>query len=160
MSRSDPITHAMQAAMEGGVFPGAVLLVRLRGTPVYHQAFGCAALIPAREPARLETIYDLASLTKPLATTTAVLCLVQDGRLSVEDPLQKYLEELKGSAIGDATIYHLLTHSSGLPAWRPLYERIAEEDRRAPGFLGSPAAGQLALTLIKQEPLEAPARGG
>ncbi len=154
MSQSDPIANAMQAAVEGGVFPGAVLLVRLRGTPVYHRAFGCAALIPAREPARLETIYDLASLTKPLATTTAVLCLVQDGRLSIEDPLQKHVEELKGSAIGDATVYHLLTHSSGLPAWRPLYERIAEEDRRAPGFLGSPAAGQLALTLIKKEPLE------
>jgi len=144
----------MQAAVDGGVFPGAVLLIRLRGERVYHRAFGCAALIPAREPARLETIYDLASLTKPLATTTALLRLVQDGRLSIEDPLQKHLEELKGSAIGEATVYHLLTHSSGLPAWRPLYEQIAEEDRRAPGFLGSSAARQLALTLIMQEPLE------
>ncbi len=156
-THTDPIADAMQAAVEDGVFPGAVLLVRLRGTPVYHRAFGCAALIPAREPARPETIYDLASLTKPLATTTALLCLLQEGRLSVEDPLQKHLEELKGSAIGDATVYHVLTHSSGLPAWRPLYERIAEEDRRAPGFLGSPSARQLALTHIKQEPLEAPA---
>jgi CubicO group peptidase (beta-lactamase class C family) len=156
-THTDPIADAMQAAVEGGVFPGAVLLVRLRGTTVYHRAFGCAALIPAREPARLETIYDLASLTKPLATTTAALCLVQDGRLSLEDPLQQHREELKGSAIGEATVYHLLTHSSGLPAWRPLYERIAEEDRRAPGFLGSPAARQLALALIMQEPLEAPA---
>ncbi len=156
MSRPDPIANAMQAAVEGGVFPGAVLLVRFRGTPVYHRAFGCAALMPAPEPARLETIYDLASLTKPLATATVVLCLVQDGRLSIEDPLQKHLEELKGSAIGDATVFHLLTHSSGLPAWRPLYERIAEEDRRVPGFLGSPAARQLALALIKGEPLEAP----
>lgn len=154
--QTDPIADAMQAAVEGGVFPGAVLLVRLRGTPVYHRAFGCAALIPAREPARLETIYDLASLTKPLATTTAVLCLVRDGRLRLEDSLQRHLEELKGSAVGEATVYHLLTHSSGLPAWRPLYERIAEEDRRAPGFLGSPTARHLALTLIREEPLEAP----
>ena len=157
MSQSDRIANAMNAAVDGGVFPGAVLLIRLRGERVYHRAFGCAALVPVREPARLETIYDLASLTKPLATTTAVLRLVQDGRLSVDDPLQQHVEELKGSAIGDATVYHLLTHSAGLPAWRPLYERIAEEDRRNPGLLGSPAAEQMVLVLIKQEPLSAPA---
>jgi CubicO group peptidase (beta-lactamase class C family) len=157
MNQSDPIADAMQAAVEGGVFPGAVLLVRLRGATVYHRAFGWAALIPAKEPARLETIYDLASLTKPLATTTVVLRLIQDGRLSLEDPLQQHLPELKGGAIGEATVYHLLTHSSGLPAWRPLYERITEEDRRAPGFIGSPAARLLALTLIMKEPLETPA---
>lgn len=147
----------MNAAVDGGVFPGAVLLIRLRGERVYHRAFGCAALVPAREPARLETIYDLASLTKPLATTTAVLRLVQDGRLSVDDPLQQHVEELKGSTIGEATVYHLLTHSAGLPAWRPLYERIAEEDRRNPGLLSSPAAEQMVLALIKQEALSAPA---
>ena len=121
MSQPDPIAKAMHAAVAGGVFPGAVLHVRLRGQIAYHQAFGNAALIPAKEPARPETIYDLASLTKPLATATAVLCLVQDGRLSVDDPIQRHVEELKGSAIGHATVYHLLTHSAGLPAWRPLY---------------------------------------
>jgi len=156
MKPTDPIGDAMRTAVEGGVFPGAVLLVRLRGRIAYHQAFGSAALVPAREPASTETIYDLASLTKPLATSTAVLRLVQDRRLGVDAPLQKHVEELKGSAIGDATVYHLLTHSSGLPAWRPLYERIAEEDRRRPGLLGSPAAEGMALELIKQEPLATP----
>jgi CubicO group peptidase (beta-lactamase class C family) len=153
MSRPDPIANAMHAAVEGGVFPGAVLLVRLRGRIVYHQAFGSAALTPAREPASLETIYDLASLTKPLATTTAVLRLVQDGRVRLDDPLQRHVEELKESAIGEATVYHLLTHSAGLPAWRPLYEWIAEEDRRNPGLLGGPTADRMALELIKQESL-------
>jgi CubicO group peptidase (beta-lactamase class C family) len=156
MSHSDPIAKAMHAALEGGVFPGAVLLVCLRGRIVYHQAFGSAALTPAREPACLETIYDLASLTKPLATATAILCLVRDGRVSTDDPVQRHVEELKGSAVGEATVYHLLTHSAGLPAWRPLYERIAEEDRRTPGLLGGPGAVKMALALIKQEPLEAP----
>ena len=146
----------MHAAVEGGVFPGAVLLVRLRGRIAFHQAFGSAALIPVKEPARLETIYDLASLTKPLATTTAVLCLIQDGRLNVEDPLQRHVEELKGSAIGEATIYHLLTHSAGLPAWRPLYEQIAGTDRCTPGARGGPQAEQTALALIKQESLATP----
>jgi serine-type D-Ala-D-Ala carboxypeptidase len=156
MSQPDRIANAMNAAVDGGVFPGAVLLIRLRGERVYHRAFGRAALLPAQEPARLETVYDLASLTKPLATTTAVLRLVQDGRLSVDDSLQQYVEELTGSAIGDATVYHLLTHSAGLPAWRPLYEQIAGKDRCTPEAQGGPPAEQVALALIKQETLATP----
>jgi len=156
MSRSDPIADALDAAVAGGVFPGAVLHVRLRGASVYHRAVGSAAVIPVREPARPETIYDLASLTKPLATATAVLRLVQDGRVHVDDPVQRHVEELKGSAIGEATVHHLLTHSAGLPAWRPLYERIAEEERRTPGTMGGPAAQRMALALIMQEPLSTP----
>lgn len=153
MPADDPIAGAMQAALDEGVFPGAVLLVRLRGQIVYHRAFGLAACLPDQEPASVDTIYDLASLTKPLATTTAVLCLVQDGRLNVDTVIQEILGELGGSAIGRATISHLLTHRSGLPAWRPLYQRIAERDRAQPGFLGSEGAKQLALEMIRDEAL-------
>ncbi len=151
MNRSDPIARAMQAALETGVFPGAVLIVRLRGRVVYERAFGQAALIPGPEPATLATVYDLASLTKPLATATAVLLLIQERRLSLEQPVQDLLPELQGSGIGPATLLHLLNHSSGLPAWRPFYERIAERDRDQPGYLGSPAAKDLVLDLIRQE---------
>lgn len=156
MSASDPITTALQSAVETGVFPGAVLLVRLRGRLAYQRAVGCAALSPEREPASLDTVYDLASLTKPLATATAVLCLVQDGRLGLDEPLRNLLGELKGSPLGGATASHLLSHSSGLPAWRPFYERIAERDRAQPGFLGGAAAKRVALDLIRQEALVAP----
>ncbi len=161
MSTSDLIASAMQSAVEEGVFPGAVLLVRIRGLVAYNRAFGYAALIPHKEPASLDTVYDLASLTKPLATATAVLCLVQDGRLSLEDPLHDILEELKDREIGEATVFHLLNHSSGLPAWRPFYERIAEQDRTHPGFLGSQAARQAVLDSIGHESLVFPigARG-
>ncbi len=146
----------MQSAAETGVFPGAVLLVRVRGRLAYQRAVGCAALVPERELASLDTVYDLASLTKPLATATAVLCLVQERRLGLEEPLQNLLGELKGSALGGATASHLLSHSSGLPAWRPFYERIVERDRTQPGLLGSAAAKQVALDLICQEALVAP----
>jgi CubicO group peptidase (beta-lactamase class C family) len=156
MSASDPIANAMQSAVETGIFPGAVLIVRLRGRLVYHKAFGFAALIPEREPARLDTIYDLASLTKPLATATAALCLVQEGWLDLEEPLETFLGELHGTAIGGATVFHLLNHSSGLPAWRPFYERIAEQDGLHPGFLGSESARHMVLRLIRDEPLVAP----
>ena len=156
MSSPDPIDRAMQSAVETGVFPGAVLLVRVRGRSVCHRAFGCAALLPQREPALLNTLYDLASLTKPLATATAVLWLIQETRLSLDTFLDDVLTELKGSAIGRATVEHLLSHSSGLPGWRPFYERIAEQDRAQPGFLGSDAARDLTLHLIRDEPLSGP----
>ena len=153
---ADLITQAMQSAVGERIFPGAVLLVRFRGQLAYQGAFGCAALIPRSEPATLETIYDLASLTKPLATTTAVLCLIQDGTLRLEDALHAYFPELQGTAVGSTTVFQLLHHSSGLPGWRPLYEEIAEQERQHPGFLGSAAAGKLAAESIGREPLAYP----
>lgn len=156
MKPTDPIASAMQAAVKAGVFPGAVLLVRARGRIAYERAFGFASLLPREEAASLETVYDLASLTKPLATASAILCLVQDSRLGLDDPLDELLAELKGSAVGRATVSHLLNHSSGLPGWRPFYERIAEQDRVRPGFLGSVAAKELVLALIRDEDLVFP----
>lgn len=149
----------MQSALARGVFPGAVLCVRLRGATRYARAFGLAVIQPGPQPATLDTVYDLASLTKPLATATALLCLVQDGRLALEDPLVTHLPELRGRPLGEATIAHLLGHASGLPAWKPFYEEIAARDRTAPGFLGSPAARDLVLARIAEEPLaSAPGR--
>lgn len=153
---SDPVTGALFAAVESGVFPGAVLAVRVRGQVAYQQAVGNAALLPAPRPASLDTVYDLASLTKPLATATAVLLLVQAGRLNLDAPLERDLVELKGSPIGDVTVRDLLSHSSGLPAWRPYYERVAEQDQSRPGFLGSEAAKQLVLRCLRDEPFVYP----
>lgn len=161
MSQSDPITRALQSAVETGVFPGAVLLVRLHGQILYQRAVGRASLIPEKKPASPDTVYDLASLTKPLATATSILCLIQDGRLGLDDSLEQLLVELAGSPLGAATVAHLLTHSAGLPAWRPFYERIAPLPSHPPqggeggggGFLGSEQAKQLVLDLIRQEPL-------
>jgi CubicO group peptidase (beta-lactamase class C family) len=153
---ADLITNAMQSGVEERIFPGAVLLVRFRGHLAYQGAFGCAALIPQSEPTTLETVYDLASLTKPLATATAVFCLIQDGKLRLEDPLHTYFPELQGKAVGSATVFHLLHHSSGLPGWRPLYEEIAMQERQHPGFLGSEAARKFAVEYIGREPLVYP----
>lgn len=150
---ADLITNAMQSAVEERIFPGAVLLVRFRGQLVYQGAFGLAAVTPRFEPATLETMYDLASLTKPLATTTAALCLIQDGKLHLDDSLDIYFPELHGKEVGSATVFHLLHHSSGLPGWRPLYEDIAAQERRHHGFLGSTAARKFAVEYLGREPL-------
>lgn len=125
--RPDPIAETMQQGVEQGVFPGAVLLVEHKGRTVHHAAYGYACLAPEREPATVDTIYDLASLTKPIATATAVALLVADGRLGLDEPLERFVPELTQDALRQATIRHLLNHTSGLPAWRPFYERIVPD---------------------------------
>lgn len=122
----DPIDCAMQAAVDNGVFPGAVLVVRYQGATVYEKAVGRRSTIPLGPAVTAATVYDLASLTKPLATTTATLLFAQRQRISLEEPIENRLTELRGSAIGKVSLVDLLTHSSGLPGWRPYYERLEQ----------------------------------
>jgi len=124
---TDPIAEKMRQGVNARVFPGAVLLVSHQGQTVHHAAYGYACLIPEREPATVDTTYDLASLTKPIATATAGALLVADGRLGLDDPLERYVPELTQDALRRATIRHLLNHTSGLPAWRPFYEQIVPD---------------------------------
>ena len=149
----DPIASAVDRALHAGVFPGAVLAVSVRRRVVALRAFGLAACAPAPEPLTVDTIYDLASLTKPFATATAAALLVQDGHLSLEDRVARHLPELDGRPAGDATVRHLLNHSSGLPGWRPLYESIVARSHREPGYLGSRASREAIVDLIAAEPL-------
>ncbi|MCA1838131.1 MAG: serine hydrolase [Actinobacteria bacterium] len=153
MKDSDPIGIAMQGAVSEGVFPGAVLLVRLRGAIRYHAAFGSTALIPAPQRTTVDTLYDLASLTKPLATVTAVLLLIQEHAVSLDDLVEHHMPELRGTDAGQASLYHLLNHSSGLPAWRPLYECLDEDGRVRRGELPREQAIQTVVSLIGQEAL-------
>src|SRR2546427_622234 len=152
---ADPIAEKMQEGVEQGVFPGGVLLVSYRGRTVHHAAYGTACLLPEPEPATVDTIYDLASLTKPLVTTTAVALLLADGRLSLEDPLERFVRELTQVDLRQATIRHLLNHASGLPAWRPFYERIVPDGHR---LRDQPLAARRAAVFeaIHREPLVEP----
>lgn len=152
MPSSDPIDRALHRAVEGRVFPGAVLMVRVAGRVVYAGAAGFAARLPEAEPAVVATIYDLASLTKPLATAGAALCLVQDGKLELDTPVRDILPALQGHACGIATIAQLLSHSAGLPAWCPYYAWVADRDRREPGFLGSRAAREAVVGYLAGQP--------
>ena len=132
------IIQTFQQAVQDKVFPGAVVLVRSRGEVVLHEAVGTRGEPPDDQPVHHASVYDLASLTKPLATATAVLCLVQAGRLQVNQSVQDWVDELRGSPFAAVTLQHLLSHSAGLPAWRPYYEWLApagapprnDDDRR------------------------------
>ncbi len=108
----DPI---VQNAIANHEIPGAVLLVSHDGQGVYRKAFGYRSLEPRRQPMTVDTIFDLASLTKVVATTTAVMQLVEKGVLRVNDPVAKYISEFAQNGKDDVTIRELLTHHSGLP---------------------------------------------
>jgi serine-type D-Ala-D-Ala carboxypeptidase len=105
-------------AVEKKGVPGAILWIEHRGKAVCQRAFGFAGLLPETRPATLDTIFDLASLTKPIATGTALGLLLQTRQLNLDDPVGRFLPEFVAAA-GDrekVTIRHLATHCAGLPA--------------------------------------------
>jgi len=120
----------MHQAVEDLVFPGAVILIQKGRVPLYHRAFGVTDLY-SKAVVTSETVFDLASLTKPLATTLAVLLLVQNGRLGLEQPISSILPVLKGTAKEKIEVRHLLLHTSGLPAHRPYYKQLLSRSRAA-----------------------------
>lgn len=156
MSLPPAIYAELQSAVNDGVFPGVVLAVRLRRQVPYLGAAGRLSSDSASPPVDVFTLYDLASLTKPLVTVTSILLLVQRAELGLDDPIESRLTELAGSAVGQASLKDLLTHSSGLPGWRPLYERLYEGTAAkacVPGCIEPIAARSAMLDLIRNEPL-------
>src|SRR5262249_2600485 len=153
MTTSHVIQAALQSAVDDGVFPGVQLAVRLRGELQCMVVAGRLSSEPPGFPVQPTTIYDLASLTKPLATATSILLLIQGARVALEDPVQEILTELEGTPIGQATVRDLLTHRSGLPGWRPFYERLDAPGNvpRLPG--GDQVLKQSVLHMIRDEPL-------
>jgi uncharacterized protein YbbC (DUF1343 family)/CubicO group peptidase (beta-lactamase class C family) len=101
-------------AIRDNQIPGAVLLVWHNGQTIYRKAFGNRTLEPRREGMTVDTIFDIASLTKVVATTTAVMQLVQKGEVRLNDPVAKYIPEFGESGKEDVTVRNLLTHFSGL----------------------------------------------
>jgi CubicO group peptidase (beta-lactamase class C family) len=121
--RMGGVDAAMRDAISGGVFPGAALLVAHNGRAVHHQAYGCADLFRG-ELVTCDTFFDLASLTKPLATTLALMLLVQQGALELDRPVAEGVPGLLGEGHQAITARHLLGHCSGLPPVRPYYFRL------------------------------------
>jgi CubicO group peptidase (beta-lactamase class C family) len=104
-------------------FPGAVLLVTRKGKTVYRKAFGESQWVPSRESMTVGMIFDLASVTKPVATATSVMILVERGRIRLWDQVKEFVPDFvpfiedSGRPAENARLYHLLTHTSGLPPY-------------------------------------------
>ena len=112
----------MQQALDEGVFPGAVLLAARGPEVLLHEAWGVADLASGTVRHVLDTVFDLASLTKPLATALAVMRLVEEGRLSLDAPLAVVLPVMADTDKAGVTVRQLLSHCSGWPAWQPYFE--------------------------------------
>ena len=105
---------AINLAIANHKCPGGVLWLEHRGS-TYHKAYGNRALVPAVEPMTEDTIFDAASLTKVIATTPAVMLLVERGQVKLEEPVATYIPEFTGGGREAITIRQLMTHTSGLP---------------------------------------------
>lgn len=120
---TERVRRLLHRAADDGQVPGAVALVRHAGQVRVHETCGHAQLTPTRRPMRPDTVFDLASLTKPLAAAAVALALVDRGLVALDEEVIRHLPELRALAGAGVTIRRLLTHSSGLSGWRPLYAR-------------------------------------
>ncbi len=134
LSSAPPASAGMSAARLGNLdaaitdsiakkeCPGAVVLVGRHGKIVYRKAYGNRAVVPAAEPMTVDTVFDMASLTKVVATATSVMTLVEDGRVRLQDRVAKHIPEFAsgGGARDQVTVEELLTHRAGLAADDPM----------------------------------------
>ena len=138
----DAVHELLQRGVGAGVAPAAVAEWGRVGGETRIEVVGTARQVPVRETASDRTWFDLASLTKPLVTTTLAMIAFRKGELALETTVGEVLGELRDADVGDLDIGHLLTHTSGLPAWLPLY-CLAEGD---PGRL---VEGLCSLRLVE-----------
>ena len=125
------VDEAATDAVQSGDIPGVVVLVGRGDDTLYLRAFGSRSVAPTTREMKTDTIFDIASLTKPFGTTLAVMALVEKGAVKLDAPLGRYVSDFRRKAYNQATIQRLLTHSAGFPAipttasMRPGFPRAA-----------------------------------
>jgi serine-type D-Ala-D-Ala carboxypeptidase len=129
LSRVDQV---IEKSIADGETPGAVLLIVRKDRIVWRKAYGNRQITPETVPMAVETIFDMASITKPVATATSVMHLVDAGKIRLSDPVSHYLPDFNDRVPSDdgreriIRVVHLLTHSAGLPAYPPVADLVAE----------------------------------
>jgi uncharacterized protein YbbC (DUF1343 family)/CubicO group peptidase (beta-lactamase class C family) len=139
LSRMDAV---IQNSIEKKELPGAVVLVGRHGKVVWRKAYGARAVEPRREAMTLDTIFDLASLTKVVATTTSIMMLIEQGKVRLSDTVVQFIPEMKGEGRDAVTIEQLLTHVSGFAPDFDLRDRWTGHDE--------------AMKRLYREPLRSP----
>jgi CubicO group peptidase (beta-lactamase class C family) len=133
MGKKNQIESLLMNGVRNGVYPGAVLLVARSGEIVFFQKVGHCSRIPRDVPMKKDTIFDLASLTKPLATTLAAMKLVDEGKLYLDQPLKDLMPGDFPKDKHALTVRQLLCHCAGFADWKPLYlelEDFKSEERK------------------------------
>lgn len=118
-AKLDQIDQIVLADIADKKMPGAVVIVGRKGKIVYRKAFGNRSLVPTVEPMTIDTIFDVASLTKPVATATSIMILVEQGKLRLSDTIGKFIPDIDDPEAKKVTILQLLTHTSG---YRPDFD--------------------------------------
>lgn len=136
-ARNPDISNLLEEHIRAGDFPSAVYLVGENDRVVFTDALGHSAVEPYRVTSKLDTIYDLASLTKPLVTGMLCALRIELGELTLDSSVSHYLPEFDRTDKSMMTIRELLTHTAGLPAWRPLYLLAEDEPERAAGAIAN-----------------------
>ncbi len=124
MAVSEQISQFLNERIEAGDFPSAVYLVAEKGEIVLQEALGHAVVEPELIEARIDTIYDMASVTKVLVTGLLTAKLIEDGRFPLDGRVSSYLNEFDNEEKRSLTIAELLAHTSHMPAWLPLYLHV------------------------------------
>lgn len=127
---SRTIDSLIQNGIENKILPGCQLLAMQNGKVIFHKNYGFHTY-EKDIPVSSSTLYDIASITKPVATTLAVMRLYEEKKLKLNDKIKQYLPDLTETDKGNLTIAELLTHTSGLPSYIPFYKEIAIEEKRA-----------------------------
>lgn len=129
-SDRETITQLLEAHVADGTFPGAAVAVVGDAGPTYEGAVGNAQTVPVTRDLTEDTVFDLASMTKAVATTTAILQLVDRDELGLRDSIGEFYPEIPdGDDKCEITVENLLTHTSGLPAWLPLWQEVDRPDQ-------------------------------
>ncbi|MCP4669914.1 MAG: serine hydrolase [Desulfobacula sp.] len=130
------ISNKIDEAISEGIFPGAVLLCAINQEIVIHEAYGMANIFEKRKMGK-DSVFDLASLTKPFATTLALSRLLESDKISLNQKLGSIIEPFQDTDKKDITIDMLLRHTSGLPAYREFYKKIIKNNENPRDFLRS-----------------------
>lgn len=150
------VEEALREGVSRGAYPGAVLVVSRAGKVELELAVGNRTVDPSEGAMQPDTVFDLASLTKPLATTLAFLVLVRQGRLTFDDRVTRFFHNFGVHQKTHVTFRHLLNHSSGLAAHRAYFKEASRLARRRLNFLGSREAKEWVFEQIHREKLEQP----
>jgi len=144
----EPLRAFLAARIEEGLVPGAVFATGRTEGRAHIEALGHRALFPRPEPMTEATIFDLASLTKPMVTAPLLVGLALRGAVGLDDPVGRHLEETGGSRVGSLTLRSLLTHTSGIPAMNPLEDYAGGKPRLYAAIAREPLAAEPGERLI------------
>jgi CubicO group peptidase (beta-lactamase class C family) len=131
------LSTLLSEQISAGDFPSAIYLVAKSGNAIFADALGHSVVDPYRIANKFDTVYDLASLTKPLVTGMLCARRIELGELTLDSSVSHYLPEFERTDKQMITVRELLTHTSGLPAWRPLYLLTNDEPDRTVGAIAS-----------------------